>query len=311
MFRIFRPQSGFSIVQGMIIASVLAGSALLGTRLITDQKLAQKGSETRDQIEQIHQLIYSTLQNQDHCAATMNSALNTGALTFSGTRALNAIVLNSGGTLFQTNTGATYDASRIYMNGNVTIQSMELVYPGTSWTALQNLSLPTSLARLKITYRRLDSSANLRTKKGYGAKTISKTISLAYQFNPASAGQFNACYAVTTAGTLSASELGNQTLTREFCEGFFFANSTTERLFTWDAVNNICRLKTFNCPAGQIFTGIDSTGVVKCRRIEQWLDVKDLVDWNQSVQCAGANPQRMQITTDGKKARIGCPPMGQ
>lgn len=72
-FIFLKSQSGFSVVQGLMLASAVAAMALVGTKLTTDQKLAQKSNESQSRLEQLHTLIYSTLQNRDHCTETYNA----------------------------------------------------------------------------------------------------------------------------------------------------------------------------------------------------------------------------------------------
>jgi hypothetical protein len=68
--RLLRSQTGFSIIQGMMLAAAVAGMAYVGTKLTTDQKLAQKGAESKGRVEQLHSMIYSIMQNKVHCTET-------------------------------------------------------------------------------------------------------------------------------------------------------------------------------------------------------------------------------------------------
>src|SRR5665648_863260 len=71
MKNLFSNSNGFSLIQGMIIAAVVAGSALVATRLLGDQKLAQKGAETRDLVEELHNTLFTVLQGRENCRSTM------------------------------------------------------------------------------------------------------------------------------------------------------------------------------------------------------------------------------------------------
>ena len=62
-----RNSSGFSMVQGLIIAGIIAGSSLVTTQLMNDQKKAQKTAEVKDKLEEFHQTLYSTLQHKQNC----------------------------------------------------------------------------------------------------------------------------------------------------------------------------------------------------------------------------------------------------
>lgn len=71
MFKKFlRNQSGFSLIQGMILATAVAGMAYVGTKMTTDQKMLQKTADANSRVDQLHKIIYSVLQNKENCART-------------------------------------------------------------------------------------------------------------------------------------------------------------------------------------------------------------------------------------------------
>jgi hypothetical protein len=207
-------QSGFSIVQGLIFAAVLAGSSLVATKMLTDQKHIQKGAETRDQIEQLHSTIFSLLQNSDNCKA---SVMGTGGILRTNEvdsnlnisdnlvdlpvnhpqshpimRTIRAVTQLDGstndtsynqarvlfGSPYTPNSGPVVNPT--YMNGNVLIKQMKWEYPVLNAipTVLSPNPGPLSLGLgyLHIDYERLNDSGDVRTKKGTGAKDIRKTI---------------------------------------------------------------------------------------------------------------------------------------
>lgn len=273
MKKFISPEAGFSLVQGMIIAAILAASALVATRLLSDQKMAQKSMETRDQIEDLHAIIYSTLQKRENCEATFTGNLASPVInTLKGAPAIDPIAnirlpitgeivaRTYNGTLDVTDTGRN-----TYMNGNVLIRSMNLTYA----------ELPNSTANLEIVYERLSNEAGKRTKAGYGAKTIKKNITIRVQRNPFDLPNkaFVSCYALTTDKSADgSSEIGND-INEEFCtemnNGLTGDGTTTGiNVFLWDPSTNTC-IPNSKCPDHLTYTGFTATGTVICKSLPQ------------------------------------------
>lgn len=315
MKNLFNNQFGFSLVQGMVIASVVAGSGLVATRLITDQKMAQKGAETRDQIEDLHQATYAALQNRDNCKATflangrddeITGTSPTGTSTFDMTQIKSA----NGDPVLEIHNG---DLNKTYMNGNVLVKSMNVNYNGAS-----------GKANLDIVYERMagaslkDNSGTKafdntkKTKAGYGAKEIKKTITLRVQKNPFTGTKdFESCYGINT-GKSSTMESGTETdINKDLClqmNGNVASNGTATGLsvFVWDETTSTC-LPNAKCPDHKVYTGISSTGAVLCK------DIGDVVDFGTMVQptpmtdtCGPGKNVYFEASADGKTVRIRC-----
>lgn len=284
MIRFFRNAYGFSLVQGMVLAGVLAGTSLVATKLISDQKKIQKSSETRDKVEDLHMALSAILGNRNHCRQTMvsnglSTALSTSGVTTS-THNLTSIRTSDG--------AIVVDTTNYYLNNSVKVESIFLT--GQVSTGKRNLV---------ITYRRMggaNATDRERLKGGAGAQTISKTMSLRIQRNPTVAGTpnpgvFESCYNTLDAGTtdsgVASQELGNdiaQTMCNELVPIDLTQGETaaTQKAFEWDATNSICRPKA-KCPTGQIYSGINSNGTVKCRNIEDWVDFNQFLSKEQIV----------------------------
>ena len=262
MKNLFNNEFGFSLVQGMIIASVVAGSGLVATRLITDQKLAQKGAETRDQIEDLHSAAYAAVQNRDNCAATFNTpALQADLLSTTSGAGLQlpSIKTSSGDTVLQLHNN---NIANTYMNGNVLVKDMRTIYDPTLGTAT-----------LDISYERLDSgNVNKKTKSGYGAKEIKKSITLRVQRNPFNATKtFTSCYGVNSGkkGDENLDPTKNNDTNRELClqmNNNVASDGATTGLsvFVWDELTSTC-IPNAKCPDHMVYTGIESTGKVLCK----------------------------------------------
>jgi hypothetical protein len=304
-------QSGLSMLQGLIVGSVLSGTALIATKLIQDQKKLAKGVESRDQIEQLHRMIYGILQNRQHCLATLASQSPpiTIANLNDADRTVSKIVTiaTSGASqdAFLVNTGTTWNPSSIYMNGNVTIESMTFSVPKSTDPTGQNVI--TYPSRLRIQYARLEGSKNSgnmnkRTKDGYGAKRVNKDIQITLQRNTIT-GAIDGCYAVQL-GTSTNSMIadGNNNLNQEFCSNLGNGSS----LYVWDSLANKCVLKNNICPDKFVFAGISSTGDAVCYPLNNYLG--NLIDTSVSG-CNTAAGATVSLTTDASgKVKIVCTP---
>jgi hypothetical protein len=286
----FKKESGFSLVQGLVIAAIVAGSSLVATRLLTDQKLAQKGAETRDQVEELHNLIYSVLQNRLNCKETMVGNTLQVALSASGTATATHAL-----TRIRTKDADVVITGQRYMNENVELKSMTL------------LGQTGGQRNLQIVYERLRGAEGERTKSGYGAKEIRKTITLRIQRETTgTVGAFSSCYALSggksSQNATNSTETGND-ITKQMCEEM---NPTTgTKAFVWDEANSICRPNA-QCPGNQIYTGIDSLGTVKCRNIEDWMDFNQVLDPTAPASCPNGAQVRFEIDNVSSKVRIVC-----
>ena len=65
-------QAGFSLIQGMILATAVAGMAYVGTKMTTDQKMLQRTADSNSRVDQLHKIIYSVLQNKANCERTFS-----------------------------------------------------------------------------------------------------------------------------------------------------------------------------------------------------------------------------------------------
>lgn len=295
--RLLFNQTGASIVQGLLIAGAVAGMGFVGTRMMQDQKLAQKGISSRNNVEQLHDMVYSILQNKDNCTATMLADnLNTDAVWNNpGNEAMTAIATRNPidtanpSKIFQVNNSATYQADLSYMNNSVTIDSITLVKPaGLDFT---------NPANLEIVYRKLDSSGNKRLGKGYGGTTVKKTLPLKIQRNLTNSA-FESCYGVQTGDTDQVS--------KDFCErlGVDDGDPNTA-MFEWDADHQQCKFKDLKCPVGQVFAGIDSTGRRLCHTIQSWMPFSNFID-PAGVACNPATADAVSFVVVGDKVTVQC-----
>ena len=281
---IFRNQLGFSLIQGMLLASAVAGMALVGTKIISNQKMVQKSAEAKDNVEQLHSMIYGILQNKDHCTATL---LNVNS-TLGATSAVNSINTMGGSPngVFRINTNdgtVNYDSSLIYMNNSVTINKM-------------NVTLPSSmnqLGSLDITYGKLDQGEqSSRTGAGFGGKEVKKTISLKIQRDQNN--NFESCYAVV--------ETENNDSVKNFCE------KLAPDFLKWDENLQKCVIRDdLTCGEGLIFVGMDANGYKICNKIQDYApQFSNFIDDISLNACDPKTSSQVGFVVVGDKVQVQC-----
>lgn len=265
------------------MALAVAGMAYVGTKLMTDQKLAQRSATTKDNVAQLHNMIYSILQNKSHCTATFND--NSVNMTPSSSQNFVNITTSSGSIPFEVHTAGT---PQMYMSNTLSINSIRLTKPADL----------AQVATLAITYGKHDSAImDKRSGTGLGGKAQTRNISIKIQRS--SSGVFEGCYAV---------EIGqNESLIENFCKELGSTPgdiSNTDTLFVWDPVNNVCRPRDLSCSGGKIFAGFDSNGQKRCNTLENWMNLSNIVDNSVPPNCSSATSVGFEIV--GSKVRIKC-----
>ncbi len=322
---------GISIVQGMVLSAVLAGTALVGTKLIQDQKLAQKGAETRDQVEILHERVIATLQDRFNCIETFSPYQNNTGNS-SVTTIWSRIKGGSGAGKnkeFQISTSrlieveATRSQSQRSSQGNNELQSQLVTYMNGNVAIrrmfITNMTAP--VAKFTIEYERLNQSATSRTKSGYGAKNILKTIDIVIQKSIASPHTFEGCYAVNTVGdeptAVATPEEGIQGVcddlgdngctlftqgTKQFAQKFC-EDMQSDGLMRWEANLNRC---VFNlaCGEGRVFAGIDAQGKKICRNVFTQMNMNQFLD--APTPCNLATHPRVRLALNNGKVRVEC-----
>jgi hypothetical protein len=283
--------AGFSMVQGLIVAGIVAGSSLVTTRLMNDQKKTQKTAEVKDKLEEFHQTLYSTLQHKQNCKETiLANGLQVPIVTNSALPLTNIQAYDSGSAKLVAVT------NQKYMNNTISIKSMNLSAPPPP---------PNEGTRtLTISYEKISSDNKQTGKRIYGGNSINKTITLRIQKNP-SGNTFSSCYAITAPDTalfgVASSEAGND-ISKEMC--FEMVSATGQKIFKWNEERSLCELDA-KCPSGQIYTGIDTSGDVKCRNIKDWMDFNEVLE-TSAANCPINSRVGFVINNTTKKVSISC-----
>ena len=274
------------MIQGMIIAGLVAGSALVMARLLVDQKLIQKGAESRDQVEDLNLVIFNILQDKESCFKTMEEN-NLKAFFSDNSSSVVNDIWNKDSVVFSV--GGRYLAE------NVQLESMALVTSSTL-----------GAAKLYVVYEILNQDKG--TKRGVAAKRLKKMIELRVQKSQKD-GSFVSCYAYKEKTTeemnsTASVETGSE-FSREFCEEMN-QGSGNQKAFLWDEANGLCRINS-ECPGQKIFVGIDASGTVLCENIKDWVDFSTILD-STPVNCPNGHKVGFIIDTNTKTVKINCKP---
>jgi hypothetical protein len=280
---------GFSMLQGIFVAGGLAAAALVGTKVLSNQKALQTAVQARDSIEQLHTLIFTTLQNRNHCSATY-FANGLKSVQPEGEYELHTIHVQDTVEAFTEPVQGPVENSRsddhgrpvilrvfderpgnLYVNGTIAIKSLRLQVPS-------NLGTP---GLLKITYSK---RSNPQTEW----KELQKSISIKFNDSPSHVGKILSCNAY--AGK------ADEDLLKSACESI--------PLFSWNEVTESCLLKDLSCSTGTLLTGVSASGVPDCKKFHEAIDIGTLVDLSPVSGCANARVVRFLRV--GNKVTLYC-----
>lgn len=268
-------QRGVSIIQALMVSAVLAGMALVGTSLLKDQKMAQKGTQTADDITLLHQLVTSIIQDKKHCTATLLA--NQPQLTAgnwksvsTGTPITSIVTVTASGSaspLISSQVLPSGQRAR-YMNGNIEVTGIRINY---------------SQRRFEIDYERVNKSTT--------AKVVTKTIpDLTFKLE----SSVDTCY--------TDSETANNNVGSQFC-------TSLGDLFVWNPTIKDCILREQVCANDEVFIGVSSLGKAICRNTANYADWQNLLDTSASCNPTAANTN-VSLQVVGGKIRIVCTPTG-
>ncbi len=297
-------QSGFSLVQGMILSAVVAGSGLVATRILMDQKATQRGASTRDAIEQFDEMLFATLADKANCRRTITA--NGKQLEI--VSAFTQVNLNEIWTA--NSTTAIAQVGSAYMNNAFSIKSI---------TVGQRNIYGSSSGVLNVIYERNNNTT--RTGRIVGAKEVRKKHVFYIQKRPYAGGagldSFDSCYTEELAkldlngqqsgfrGSSNSMDLCYQMIgiSNPWASPNVPAAVPADAAFEWDPVRNICKLRT-SCPAGRVYTGIDTNGRLRCQLPQDWVNYNTILDATPPTTCPSGSQVGFQII--GKKVRIRC-----
>ncbi len=267
-------QDGISLIQLLLISVALAGMALVGTNMLSDQKKTQKGSQTTDDINLLHQMVTSVLQDKKHCSATLLRNMASGHLTSGWKAVTNPGPLLDKIYLAQIDAGGAQSARSFirtatpYMNGNITIGDIRVDFPQQ---------------RFSIEYIKINSGST-------SSKSITKFVdNITFKIDSG----IDTCYA--------DAENVNTSTAQEFC-------LSLGSLFVWNAATKDCSLANHVCAdPDTVFVGIRSDGETICKKTGQYTDWANLID-TSSMCDATAPGVTVRLEYSGGRIRLICTP---
>lgn len=293
---LFRNERGFSLTEIMVGGGILAGVALASAQMFKDQKSAQRKIDNEQKLTIFHQGLSKSLGDASNCNATMKAAgftagaIPTGASITriakctanceekDGDLDHKALDVTAGADLAAT--GSYVDNTRAWKVLNVTTKAGR----STSGPVI-----------LKVDYQMNPDLV------GGANKVVSKDIVLNARFT---GGVFQEC--------VNNQESNVNNLQSDFCKTLNYGNvsstGTSGQLARWDEATQRCIIGTDkDCSAqGLVVDGIDSNGMVKCRK----LSTKETADTFQSdtssTACGSGQKAVMQFDTTSKRFKVIC-----
>lgn len=224
-----------------MLSAALSASALVAIQSFKQQKDDIKEADVRDNVEQVHNMVYAILQNRNHCLRTINDSKPSG-LTIVPNEVRDIPFISMADS---PNPAFVVGATNRYLTGTVSINRLQLVLPAD----LKNL------ATLNIVYGR---HGNKRTGD---SDVVNRSIRLS--LTRSAPNMLSSCTSVTVDDGLAMGEDGNENLSKEICENF--------QMMTWDPDLRKCKLKENLCPTRTIFAGLDTDGNKICRPFMEYL----------------------------------------
>jgi type II secretory pathway pseudopilin PulG len=292
--KFFSGQLGFTLVEILIGAVLLAGVALSIAQLFKDQKFTQAKISQDTDLNRYHNALAATMMRAANCNSTLNEVFNDGDEIFSQEiDELFICVPSDSNSCADSNdeTDLSFDAYTpgAYV-GERFIGVEDFIDPKRVWM-IERMEILTdtavsNLVNLRITYRKNENLPN--------SYSISKDIQLPVRLT---GGAFREC--------LDPQERNINNLNKEMCDVFNSGlTATSGRIAVWNDVTQVCEVdKIFDCPVGQQLSAPDETGEVKCVPVINAGDADILVDETETTCAEGIIPK---LEKSGKKVKVVC-----
>jgi Tfp pilus assembly protein PilV len=295
--KVVNSTAGFSLIEVMIGASILAGIGLTSAHLFKESRQAQKRIEFDQQLETYHQTLAKNMNNPANCNATLKQYVPSGS----------AITSQNINTLYRCTSGcldnnATADLSfDAYTPG---------AYGGTPMIAVTNYTDASNIWRVdQINMSGRNNSGNIFFKINYtlnpripGSRTISRDIVVNTRF---SGGQFKEC--------VNSQESSINNLQNDLCKSLNLSEAIVAsdgRMARWDDATQTCIVdgsKDCSTTPGMQVDGIGTDGIVRCKPIVNNTDAAALQN-PAVVTCAPTERTQAYFDTATKTLRIRCLP---
>lgn len=269
-------QSGFSLIQGLVIAAALTGTALISTKVLTSQKQVDISQKSKGAIEDYHQIVKSLLNQPGVCLSTLTksnydpTAASFPVQTLFDDGALKPIVTTGQG---------------IY-NNQAFIQNMNIIQDPLGDPNKRVFEIVFSKSKLNSDQVKL------------GGNSIRKTVPLSVNVKD---GAVDSCSVF--------SEVDPEIM-RKFCDEFkpvdgsYVTDPNAKSLLTYNSVTKNCQLRSgISCLNNRLFKGVNSLGEPICQTLDEAGDMSKFID-NAQVPCS--RPSRIGFEKIGNRVRLKC-----
>jgi type II secretory pathway pseudopilin PulG len=314
-------QSGFSLVEALVGAGLIAGIALMAANLFSQQSSNVKLVETQEKLNAYHSNLRKMMTDENNCNATfastspvtsiplpatfafksccpqgsVNCAINPGDEEKCASPRGNAVAINSADTKVLLSTASPNN----FTDGTRKIRLKEVRYydPSTRTYVNSLTASTTSPGPNKDKLYELHMDYGLEHIKG-GVGTVRKVIPLSLRFNQS--GQFRGCSTERSAST---------DMTRKaMCESLNDVDGNVD-LVRWveDASgvgSCVSQPRRQECPAGTVMSGINSSGNTICANILENVHTQDVIGSSGGNVCASGTTIR--FVKVGNKIRLEC-----
>ncbi len=291
---LFKNELGFSLTEIMVGGGILAGVALASAQMFKDQKTAQRKVDNDQKLTIYHQGLAKNLGNASNCNATLQ-AFGSGSIPGG---AILPEIKKCVANCDDKNGDQNHKAS------NVT--GAKLMGPGDdvdgtrTWRVLQVSTKGGNRTTSGPVILKVDYQMNPDIIGG-ATKVVSKDIVLNARFT---GGVFQEC--------VNSQESNINNLQSDFCKTLNYGNvsstGTSGQLARWDEASQTCIIGTDkDCTAqGLVIDGIDSNGLVKCRKLSNKQTADSFQSTTPSTACAANQRAVMQFDTVSKRFRVVC-----
>ncbi len=298
-------QLGFTLPEIMIGGAIMAGVALAGATVFTNQSKSQARVEHDQMLSAYHTSLSKVLENDHNCNATMQVNGNKyGSATLGGTDDISGIYLCDTTT---TTCNANFNAQTVVpLAGAVFLQEGDWIDKGNSrqiWK-LTKIDYPSSINKTGSLRIRFEYTLNPEI----GVRTVSKESIVNMRFNEdAISGPvgFKECF--------NDQESAVNNLQNDVCSSLYPALTNIASdggLVIWDEATQTCKLNGTplnplkNCTAaGMMVEGIRSDGTAHCRPVTEGFNAAPMVD---STTCAATS--KVKLVWSGSQMKVECVP---
>ena len=291
-------QSGFSLVELMFGAALLAMVALAMAQLFKQQRFSLKRVDDFSELTTVHNSWAKTFSSAENCNATIKSILPTSAALTAQTLSALYICDTSAGKCIDDNSLPGGEGFTAYTPGAYIAKEFIKVNDYTSnrkkWmvTGIQLMDARTTSgwSRIRLTYKRVGLSND---------EFLNKDLLLNLKMI---GGKFIKC--------VDSEEANLMNIQKDLCETFNRDGSTTYtdgQMAYWDLATSTCKISGVkDCTAlGYSIDGINADGTMNCKKIMDNSFASSIQSSSSTTCSATQNPQ-LQFNPVTKKMEIAC-----